>query len=311
MSLRACPTALVALLAAVSACETHSDSQEPAAGAGVSNSTAAEGGASGSSFSGAGGSAGRGDAGGFGAGQGGSAGLVESDGGGGGGAGVGNNEGGRGGVSNGEGGAVSAGNGGGGASNGNGGGGGEVASAGAAGQPTTPSSCADPLATTDISHLEASEAFEPYAVSGQTATQIRRSIDQNRSTDFDAFTSWYVSWQFADCSGNGLAISVDITYQFPEWQRPAAASASLVTSWDRYVDALFCHEYGHAQNGLDAANEVYAALSEIHAAGDCNEQQRRAEAAFAAILSDYQARDVQYDEETKHGATMGAVFPPP
>jgi predicted secreted Zn-dependent protease len=199
---------------------------------------------------------------------------------------------------------------------GSGGRGGEAASAGdatlagAAGEPDEPSSCPNPLDTVDVSNLDSSETFEPYVVSGDTANQIRQSINQNRDSDYDAYTSWYLSWQFGDCEGNGLVITADLTYVYPEWDEPTDSAPDLVTSWETYMDALFCHEYGHAKNGLECANEVYAALSAIDAGGDCGAQQSEAEAAFDSILSDCQARDVQYDADTNHGATMGAVFPP-
>jgi predicted secreted Zn-dependent protease len=199
---------------------------------------------------------------------------------------------------------------------GGGGRGGEAASAGdstlagAGGEADGPSSCPNPLDTVDVSNLDTSEAFEPYVVSGNTANQIRQSINQNRDSDYDAYTSWYLSWQFGDCEGNGLVITADLTYIYPEWDQPTGAAPDLVTSWETYMDALFCHEYGHAKNGLDCANEVYAALSAIDAGGDCGAQQSEAEATFDSILSDCQARDVKYDADTDHGATMGAVFPP-
>ncbi|HEX5101320.1 MAG TPA: DUF922 domain-containing protein [Polyangiaceae bacterium] len=209
--------------------------------------------------------------------------------------------------------------GGGGSSNsgGSGGRGGEAASAGsselggAGGEPDGPSrTCEDPLDTVDVSRLEASEAFEPYTVTGSTANQIRQSINQNRGMDYDAYTSWYVGWQYDDCDGNGLVVTANVTYQYPEWTPPASDATELSESWDTYMDALFCHEYGHAKNGLDCANDVFTALSAIDAGGDCSKLLADAEAEFQAIIDEYNARDIQYDADTDHGATMGARFPP-
>lgn len=189
------------------------------------------------------------------------------------------------------------------------GGGSELAGAG--GESDEPSSsCANPLHTVDVSRLLASEAFDPYVVTGDTANQIRESINQNRGMDYDAYTGWSLSWQFGDCAGNGLVVTVDVTYTFPEWEPSASASSELVASWETYTDALFCHEYGHAKNGLDCANEVFTALSAIDTGGDCGEQQTEADAAFGTIIDGCNQRDVEYDADTNHGVTMGAVFPP-
>jgi len=204
-----------------------------------------------------------------------------------------------------------------GGSGGSGGSGGEAASAGsselagAGGQPDGPSrTCEDPLDTVDVSRLEASEAFEPYAVTGSTANQIRQSINQNRGMDYDAYTSWYVGWQYDDCDGNGLVVTVNVTYQYPEWTPPASGATELSESWDTYMDALFCHEYGHAKNGLDCANDVFTALAAIDAGGDCSKLLADAETEFQAVIDEYNERDIQYDADTDHGATMGARFPP-
>lgn len=224
-------------------------------------------------------------------------------------------DGGRG-AAGGDGSAGSAPLGGGGNDAGSGGAGSEGASAGSAGlggaggDPNEPSGCVNPLETVDVSRLVASEAFEPYVVTGDTANQIRQSIDQNRAMEYDAYTAYYLSWRFGDCAGNGLVVTVDLEYVYPAWEPSAGASAELVESWETYMDALFCHEYGHAKHGLDCANEVFTALSAIDAGGNCGAQQAQADAAFSAILADCNERDVQYDDETDHGATMGARFPP-
>lgn len=179
---------------------------------------------------------------------------------------------------------------------------------GAGGEPG--SSCVNPLDTIDVSRLVASESFDPYVVTGSSANQIRQSINQNRGMDYDAYTGWYLSWQFGDCAGNGLVVTVEVTYTYPEWEPSASATSELVASWETYTDALFCHEYGHAKHGLDCANEVYTALSAIDTGGDCGEQQAEAEAVFDTIIDECNEVDVQYDADTNHGATMGAVFPP-
>lgn len=196
-------------------------------------------------------------------------------------------------------------------SGGSGGNGASAPISGAGGETNEPGSpCADPMDTEDTSRLIASEARAPYFVSGMTAAQIRRSIDQNRARDYDAYTDWYVTWGFGDCNGNGLVVTVEVTYTYPEWDAPATASSDLVASWEAYMDALFCHEYGHAKHGLECANEVYTALAAIDAGGNCGEQQTKAAAAFDTILQKYNELDLRYDDDTSHGATMGAVFPP-
>src|SRR6187402_2614607 len=305
----------VSLAVVSAACgETEDSSRSDAGAAGKS-----EGGRAGTSnTSGTGGASGRGTSGS--AGSGATSGSATNAGS----AGTGGERAGNGGTASGRGGsggtAASAGGagaraGGGGASSGNGGssnGGssgtgeeaGAGAEAGAAGAPND-GSCESPFETLDITHLTTTETLEPYTVTGSTANQIRQSIDANRGRDYDAYTSWYLSWSYADCSGGGLVVTADVVYSVPEWDEPSGAPAELVESWQTYMAALFCHEYGHARLGLQAANDTYSELSSIDAGGDCDAQQDLAQEAFDAILDDYGERELAYDDDTDHGATMG------
>lgn len=184
--------------------------------------------------------------------------------------------------------------------------------AGAGGESSgEPGECETPFVTVDISRLDSVQTLERYDVTGNTENAIRQSLDANRPSDYDAYTTWYISWQFGDCDGGGLVVNVNVTYQIPQWIAPNDAAPELVASWNAYESALFCHEYGHAKLGLEAANDIYTALDDIDSGGDCSTQQTMADARFSAILDDYLAREIQYDTETNHGATMGAVFPPP
>lgn len=175
---------------------------------------------------------------------------------------------------------------------------------------TAPATCREPVSGGDQSHLTATEHVETYAVTGTTADQLRVSINQNRGHDYDALTTWNIAWSYQNCTSPQWAVSLSVVYDLPNWAAPASADAALVASWDQYIDALYCHEYGHGKLGLDCANSVYDALAALTATGDCDALTTRATATFQSILDDCKAREVQYDTDTMHGATMGAVFPP-
>jgi predicted secreted Zn-dependent protease len=171
--------------------------------------------------------------------------------------------------------------------------------------------CPSPFTTLDLSELETTETIEPYSIVGDTAGELRQSLNQLRPDGYDARTSWYLTWQYGNsaCDGTALNVTADVTYTMPEWEPPDSADPELVEHWGTYLTALFCHEYGHAEFGLEAAQEVFSTLSAIDANGDCDEQQLLAAAAFQSILDDYTAREIDYDNDTQHGATMGATFP--
>ena len=170
-------------------------------------------------------------------------------------------------------------------------------------------SCQEPVAAGDQSHLTASEQDESYAVTGTTADQLRLSINQNRPGDYDALTTWNIAWSFQNCTNPQWLVSLDVVYDLPRWDAPTSADSALVARWHRYLDALYCHEYGHGKLGLDCANSAYAALAALQPSGDCDALTAMATATFQGILDDCKAREVQYDADTMHGATMGAIFP--
>jgi len=171
-------------------------------------------------------------------------------------------------------------------------------------------SCPPPLATGDVSHLMAMEHEDDYSVMGNTASQLRASINANRGQDYDALTTWNIEWSVKTCATSTWSVALDVSYRLPKWDAPAGADTVLVAQWRSYWDALHCHEYGHGQLGLDCAHRVYDALAALPGNNDCAALSSSAKPVFDDILADCHTREVKYDADTNHGATMGAVFPP-
>jgi predicted secreted Zn-dependent protease len=193
----------------------------------------------------------------------------------------------------------------GGTSGGAGGGGG---TGGTSGSGTT--NCDDPLVSEDISRLETTDAVETYEVVGHSGNEIRTSMNASRPGDYDGLTTWNVRWSFQNCASPVWSVSLDIVYTMPDWEADASDEIPLVDAFSTYLDALYCHEYGHGRLAVQCANEIYDAVDGIPGSSDCTALQTTTTATVSAILDECNARDVTYDAETNHGATMGAVFPP-
>ncbi len=170
--------------------------------------------------------------------------------------------------------------------------------------------CVDPLTVLDTSRLVASESTAPYQVQGRSAVALRQSLNLGRPDGGDAYTDWQIAWQFSNCASPRWTVKLAVTYTVPEWQAPADADAGLVASWKSYLDALWCHEYGHTEHGIQAANAALDAFQALTTRGDCNAIQAAGQQAFQGVLDDYHARDRAYDVDTNHGMNTGAVFPP-
>ncbi len=125
-------------------------------------------------------------------------------------------------------------------------------------------------------------------------------------------TDWYLSYQFrthpvpGGCGVESVTTKLDLKVRLPRW-RGAQPSADFDARWTRYLSALEVHEAGHVQTGRDfESNFRKAALAT--SAPDCGALGGAVRSRFAAMLKQAQARDVEYDAETGHGATQGAVF---
>ncbi len=159
-----------------------------------------------------------------------------------------------------------------------------------------------------------------YDVDADDAAGLRRQMDASGPLDgngqrHDAYTSWYVTWEYpfsrddAGCTTGPVTTSVRVTYTLPRWKTREAAEYGLQVRWRGYIEALLTHENGHRSTGLDAAREIEDVLPRLPPAPTCEELEKAANDAGHRILSKHRTEDTDYDAETRHGATQGAVFP--
>lgn len=159
-----------------------------------------------------------------------------------------------------------------------------------------------------------------YDINGQTALDMRRQLNQRGPADsdgrhHDAYTEWYVTWRFpfatseAGCSTGPVSTDIRINVSLPRWLEPVEADQALVAQWRQYLSSLLEHERGHRETGLRAANEISELLPALDPQPTCAEAEAVANELAHSVLNKYRRVDLQYDDETRHGATQGAVFP--
>jgi len=160
-----------------------------------------------------------------------------------------------------------------------------------------------------------------YDVTGATAAELRAQLELRGPEDaagarHDAYTEWYVTWHFpmvmteSGCSAGPVATTLRVMVSFPRWQAAPVVDQGLLDQWERYLAALFQHESGHRDTALRAAHEISEVLGAFEQLPTCPEPEVVASAAHA-VVEKYRKADVEYDEETRHGETQGAVFPEP
>ncbi|MEO8401359.1 MAG: DUF922 domain-containing Zn-dependent protease [Gammaproteobacteria bacterium] len=163
------------------------------------------------------------------------------------------------------------------------------------------------------------EAESMYKIQGSTAEELRTEMnhkgiyDQDRR--YDADTRWYIKWRYDynegrdQCSLSKVQVTVDVTYYLPLWVDYKNADPALQNRWNDYMTNLRTHEIGHAENGKNAAVEIETTLLNFPVMENCDELGKAANAKANSIVAKYNAEDIQYDSETKHGKIQGAVFP--
>lgn len=154
-----------------------------------------------------------------------------------------------------------------------------------------------------------------YDVEGRSAAELRASLDARGPEDdtgrHDAYTKWYVRWFYdydraeTTCTLKNVRATLEVKYTFPSWP---GETPELRERWQRYLEALRTHEKGHTENGIDAARLIVTGIRALAPAGDCDTAGTRANQKANEELELAKARDREYDEETRHGATQGATF---
>jgi predicted secreted Zn-dependent protease len=154
--------------------------------------------------------------------------------------------------------------------------------------------------------------FTYYDVSGSTVAELRRSINKGRPADpkngdrFDALSNWRVQWAWKSegktrCELGSATLSFSATVLMPRLAAPDSLSPELRVRWDHYIAALETHEAGHVRHAYDHHGEVLTAIK----GATCETVTKAAQAAIGKI----DQYNIEYDRQTRHGETQGAVFP--
>ena len=166
-------------------------------------------------------------------------------------------------------------------------------------------------------HAEVQEEHtqRPYVVRAQPGESLRAALHAATPITvggqrFQGYTRWNVRWTFrwwreasGRCAITEVTTRLHTEVQLPELQ---AASPEQQATFDRYLLALSDHEQGHVQIGRDAAQAIDQGIRQMPAASDCATLERDANALGHRLLQDHVAREKQYDQSTRHGATQGA-----
>lgn len=161
---------------------------------------------------------------------------------------------------------------------------------------------------------------EYYDIYGDEEHELREEMNEKGHLDedgemYDAYTYWNISWNYLYkqtanvCSAESIDVTVDVTIHLPRWENQSGGSASLKSKWEQYIDDLTLHEEGHRAFADEGGQKVYETLSQIGAYPTCDELKNKVSEKGQAVIEEVRSKNKQYDDETSHGLTQGAVFP--
>jgi len=194
---------------------------------------------------------------------------------------------------------------------------------------TTAFAAEDRMELASIDKLHAPRKYRPpqviekneyYEIRGSSEKDLRNQMCQHGCTwddgrKYDSVTSWYWTWVYDNdhavqaCSTDNFSVTLEITFRFPKWVRTNEAPQPLVDKWERYMKNLTLHELGHRDRVVDAAAELTGAVARLPHTLSCADRDQQVRALSSEIMAQLNAAQQEYDEDTSHGATQGALFP--
>lgn len=161
-----------------------------------------------------------------------------------------------------------------------------------------------------------------YQIQGKTIAELRRSLNQLRpwktaARPHDAQTEWRTRMQYRTLTLPGsawctnFATVTQITLTLPGWTATNGASEETLREWNRYQRALIEHEAGHARHAREGTVELHRRIKLVEPQPDADSLRQRVDAVLAEVQAEVRKKDADYDRETRHGATQGALFPLP
>lgn len=184
---------------------------------------------------------------------------------------------------------------------------------------------ADPPITSSIRkkpevscELKVREKYRYYDIDGTDVVQLRKQMKRNGTkwddgkvyaavTSWDIRYSYDVSHQDGKCSVKSVKTDVDIVYQLPR-RVSVVPDPELTALWDDYIVRLKEHEFGHKELAVKTAAEINQVLASLEGFSSRRELDREVDRLTDERFRRLKKHQVEYDDETRHGETQGAVL---
>lgn len=161
-----------------------------------------------------------------------------------------------------------------------------------------------------------------YTVTGKTISDLSKSLEANALPDpheagtrYYAHTKWYLSahWSWkptqSGCVIGPSDVSIAITMTLPALTTTNGVPADVLNRWSTFIRNTETHEEGHVKLAQQGTRDYQRELGNFPIAADCNVIQSQLSRLFDREFAAIDQANVDYDAQTQHGLTQGAVFP--
>lgn len=166
--------------------------------------------------------------------------------------------------------------------------------------------------------LKVKERYEYYDLDGRDISDLSRQINHNgtRWNDgrtYAAVTSWDIHYGYdvsnddGKCAVKSVKTDVEIVYRLPRWTR-LGSDAKMDGIWQKYMAHLKRHEFGHKDIAVQTAGEINEILASLGSYGSESDLEKEATRLTEEKLQKLKDSQVDYDHDTRHGETQGAVL---
>ncbi|BDX06187.1 DUF922 domain-containing protein [Planctobacterium marinum] len=178
--------------------------------------------------------------------------------------------------------------------------------------------CACVLMLPAKAEVKRSEEVHYYSVQLQDGQSLKGALKgvtpiRKNNRHWYGKTQWSINplYRFRQLSGSCYVsqhlVELNIVMTLPELLPQSQASEAQIQQFNRFYEALLVHEEGHKALGVKAANEVDEYLGMPNISETCETLQIRVNEEISALIQKYKQLNEQYDVETQHGKTQGAV----
>ena len=170
--------------------------------------------------------------------------------------------------------------------------------------------------------IQLTDPIYGHKMFGYTADQLASLSQQcpliisgDNEPFINAYTSYWIGWRFdyqpgddGLCRVSNATVLLRIHQALPVWANYGGANPALKQQWQNYLTAVTTHENGHVQLIQESAAQLLQAMRTLKPTA-CSQIETTVNQTGQAYLAQLAQANQNYDLQTRHGVTQGAIVP--